>query len=94
MQGPFSRSDILSWLAESYFDDKLRIRPENGPDASFRELSVMLKAWGHAKGASKVAEPVRPSLHCTCVSCPGCRECCSAAEGPIVWKKDPLIHLV
>ena len=63
MQGPFSRSDILAWLSESYFDDKLRIRPEDGPDASFRELSVMLKAWGHAEEASKVAEPVRPSVH-------------------------------
>ena len=48
MQGPFPREDILGWFNDNYFDERLRIRPENSP-GSFRELSVMLKAWDWAK---------------------------------------------
>ena len=58
MQGPFSHSDILAWFDEGFYDDKLRIRPENG---SFRELSVMLKAWGHVHKKRDISEMVKPS---------------------------------
>ena len=61
MQGPFSYSDILAWFDEGFYDDKLRIRPENG---SFRELSVMLKAWGHVHKKRDISEMVKPlKLH-------------------------------
>ena len=48
-QGPFPRSEILAWFDEQYFNDKLRIRPANPKDGPFRELSMMLKAWGHVQ---------------------------------------------
>lgn len=61
MQGPFSREDILGWFNDNYFDERLRIRPENSP-GSFRELSTMLKAWDWAKlqKTPPSSEPVRP----------------------------------
>ena len=70
-QGPFSRSDILAWFDEQYFNDKLRIRPANPKDGPFRELSVMLKAWGHIQKKDDNAEQVHPCsrvsffLNCT-----------------------------
>ena len=61
MQGPFPREDILGWFNDNYFDERLRIRPENSP-GSFRELSVMLKAWDWAKlqKTPPSSEQVRP----------------------------------
>lgn len=60
MQGPFSRTDILAWFDDHFYDEKLRIRPANALDASFRELSVMLKVWAHAQKGPDSAEPVGP----------------------------------
>ena len=63
-QGPFPRSDILAWFDEHYFDDKLRIRPANPKDGPFRELSVMIRAWGHVQKKQDTVEQVQvqPSL--------------------------------
>ena len=61
-QGPFPRSEILAWYDEQYFNDKLRIRPANPKDGPFRELSMMLKAWGHAQKTDDAAEQVSSAL--------------------------------
>ncbi|PNG76231.1 hypothetical protein TSOC_015376, partial [Tetrabaena socialis] len=44
-QGPFTRSDILDWLAFNYFGEDLPIRAAALEDGAFVPLGHMMKMW-------------------------------------------------
>ena len=61
VQGPFPRSDIITWFEDGFFPAELPIRSaEAAKDAPFRPLSQLMRVWTGAAGGPPPGFDTKP----------------------------------